>query len=244
MNLKDVAPAESGPRKLPAVGVFHPAKIIFAEAATSSAGNAMVKIQAQLTEEEAEGYILYDNFLTDGSAKGAGFTIPKLQGLGINTDEEISDDELAERLLNLEFFVEVKHEPIKDQDPRTGKYTLPRYEPDAVTGRNAVVRRAVAKRYSLSSSGGQAQTTSAPQGAPPAPGYWQQPSQPAQRGPTSGQMQTQADAFPRPPVQAPPPQPGAAVPPWMQQGAGAPPPPQPVKNDAGATGGKGRGKAK
>ena len=239
MNLKDVAPAESGPRKLPAIGVFHPAKIIFAEAATSAAGNSMVKIQAQLTDEEADGYILYDNFLTDGNSKGAGFTVPKLQGLGIDTNEDISDDELAERLLNLEFFVQVKHEPIKDQDPRTGKYTIPRYEPDPVTGKNTSVKRAVAKTYSLSPTGGAAQTASAPQGAPPAPGNWPQPPQggfapPVQHAPSSGQMQAQADAFPRPPVQAPP---QAAVPPWMQQGAGsAPPPPQqPVKAGRGKT---------
>lgn len=244
MNLKDVAPAESGPRKLPAVGVFHPAKIIFAEATTSAAGNSMVKIQAQLTDEEADGYILYDNFLTDGNSKGAGFTVPKLQGLGIDTDEEISDEELAERLLNLEFFVQVKHEPIKDEDPRTGKYTIPRYEPDPVTGKNTLVKRAVAKGYSLSPNGGQAQAVSAPAGAPPAPQFWQQPAQnqsggsasQAPVGPGTVQMQAQQASFP-----PPPPQPEAAVPPWMQNGANAPtrpPPPAPPKAEAGA----GRGK--
>ena len=211
MNLRDVEPVESGPRKLPAIGKLHPAKIILAEAATSSAGNAMVKIQAQLTEEEAEGYILYDNFLTDGSSKGAGFTIPKLQGLGIDTNEEISDEELAERLLNLEFFVEVKHEPIKDQDARTGKYSIPRYEQDPVTGKNVLAKRAVAKRYSLSANGNQPQTASASQPAqPPAPAWPQPPAPPA-----------------APSVQSGPPN---ATPPWMQPQAGAPsaPPPPPA----------------
>lgn len=246
MNLRDVEPADLSPRKLPPIGL-RPMKIILAEAAESSKGNPMIKVQVQLTSEDDDGYIIYDNFLTT-NVKGAGFTIPKLQGLGINTDEEISDEELAERLLNLEGYVNVKHEPIKDEDPRTGKWTIPRYEPDPVTGKNTLVKRAVAKGYSLSPNGDAAQTSSAPQGAPPAPTNWPQAPQggyapPTQHGPPPGQMQVQADAFPRPPVQAPP-QPGAAVPPWMQQGAGSPPPPQPVKSDTAATGGRGRAKTK
>lgn len=243
MNLRDAEPVDLSPRKLPALGL-RPMKIILAEAAESSKGNPMIKVQVQLTSEEDDGYIIYDNFLTT-NVKGAGFSVTKLRGLGINTDEEIEDVELAERLLNLEGYVDVKHEPIKDEDPRTGKYTIPRYEPDPVTGKNTLVKKAVAKGYSLHPTGGAPQTASAPQGAPPAPASWPQAPQggfapPAQRGPTSRQMQAQADAFPPAPTRAAP---QAAMPPWTQQGGAdappaRPPPPQPVTGGAGGRGKK------
>lgn len=246
MNLRDVEPADLSPRKLPPIGL-RPMKIILAEAAESSKGNSMIKVQVQLTSEEDDGYIIYDNFLT-ANVKGASFAVAKLRGLGINTDEEISDEELAERLLNLEGYVDVKHEPIKDEDPRTGRYTIPRYEPDPVTGKNTLVKRAVAKGYSLSPSGGQAQAASTPAGAPPGPAYWQQSAQNQQggfapptqapAGPGPAQMQAQQASFPSPPAQAAP---QAAVPPWMQNGANAPtrpPPPAPPKAEAGAARGK------
>lgn len=239
MNLRDAEPADLSPRKLPALGL-RPMKIILAEPAESSKGNPMIKVQVQLVSEEDDGYIIYDNFLTT-NVKGAGFSVAKLRGLGIDTDEEISDEELAERLLNLEGYVDVKHEPIKDEDPRTGKYTIPRYEPDPVTGKNTLMKRAVAKNYSLHPTGGTPQASSAPPGAPPAPANWPQAPQggfapPAQSGPAPSQMQAQADAFPPAPAA-----PQTAVPPWMQQGAAAPvrpPPPQPVTGGAGGRGRK------
>ncbi len=227
MNLAKVAPAESGPRKLPSPG-WHPMQVIMAEATESAKGNSMIKVQVLLTAEEDDGYVVYDNFLTDGSAKGAGFSVPKLQGLGIDTNEEIPDEELADRLLQLEGFVKVKHEPIKDEDPRTGKYTIPRYDEDE-KGRRVIAKRAVATGYSLQAPDNAQQVVSAPASAPPAPSQWQQPARPPP---------------PSAPFQAPPVGSPSATPPWMQPNAGAPTPPPapPVKTEAGATGGRGGGR--
>jgi hypothetical protein len=261
MDLRTTKPTEAGSRPLPPLTPKQPAKFIIAEATESSKGNPMIKWQVQLLAEEAEGYTCYGNFLTT-DVKGAGFSKAHLTALapalGINLDQDVLDDaELAERLTGLECFVDLKYEIIKDEDPRTGKFTVPRMEVNAA-GKEVPAKRAVIKAFYSHSTGGQVTAglpvSQAPQqqgGYPPYP--TQQPQQPVaaqqqqfQQPPMQQQYTQQPQNVPQQqfqqPVQPPASQGNAAVPPWMQQQpqqGGAP-----VTSETQATGGKrGRGKA-
>lgn len=134
--------------KLPAQGKWHPAIITSAEAKSSSGGNSMIAVQTTL-EGEAEGYGLFDNFLTDGKTKGGGFGKKKLMGCGVDTSQARPDEEVAAELLGKKVFVKVRHEIVKDEDPPgSKKYTKVRYDTND-KGEQVPVKKAVPLEYSL-----------------------------------------------------------------------------------------------
>lgn len=191
MDLRNTDPADTGSRPLPPATPKQPAKFLLAEATESSKGNPMIKWQVQLMAEEAEGYTCYGNFLTT-DVKGAGFSKAHLvalaPALGLDLDRDTLDDnELADRLIGLECFVDIKYEVIKDQDPRTQKYTVARMETNAA-GKEVPAKRAVIKNFYSHATGGQA-TPSLP--VAPAPQQGGYPVAPPQQPPQYAQPPAQ-----------------------------------------------------
>ena len=160
MNLTNVEPRDLQDfSKVPPAGVWHPARIDGAEAKTSSKGNSMITLQLKLTGEgfEEYGFIFENGIITDSGAKGAGFAVKKLQGLGVDTSQEKPDEEIVSELLGKEVFVKVRHEIMKDKDA-SGNYTVVRYADDGKTP----VKKAVPSEYSLYDPGAQKQEAAPP----------------------------------------------------------------------------------
>lgn len=154
MNLTDVAPRELVDfSKLPPAGVWLPASISGGEAGTAKgSGNPVIRLQLTLNAEGFEGFTIYENgIVTAKEAKGAGFAVKKLIGLGVDTSQEKDDQAIVDDLLGKEVFVKLRHEVVKDEDPPgSGKYTKIRVDEDGKP-----VKRANPQEYSLYDPGSQ-----------------------------------------------------------------------------------------
>lgn len=147
MNLTDVAPRDLMDfSKLPPAGVWLPASISGGEAGTAKSGNPTIKLQFTLAAEGFEGYTIYENgIVTSKGAKGAGFAVKKLVGLGVDTSQEKDDQTIVDELLGKDIFIKLRHEVMKDEDPPgSGKYTKVRRDEDG-----NIVKRANPLEYSL-----------------------------------------------------------------------------------------------
>lgn len=243
MDLRNVAPAEGF--KLPTFLGRQPIKFIKAEAKESSKNNPMISWQIMLMNEDANGAICFGNWLTT-DVKGAGFSRKQMEvilpmlGYDINNDTP-SDEEIADKLLDLEAFADFKTEPIKDQDDK-GRYSVTRKEWDDAAGKEVVVRRLVLKNFYGHDAGGQQANPNpamnvgqAPNAAPQ--GYGAPPPAATPPAPVTHYQQQGAPAAP--PQQAQ----GGAVPPWLanqqQAQGGQPPPAAPVTRETQATRGRG-----
>lgn len=169
MNLTDVAPRDLQDfSKVPPAGVWLPASISGGEATTAKSGNPVIKLQFTLTAEGFEGFTIYENgIVTSREAKGAGFAVKKLIGLGVDTSQEKDDQAIVDDLLGKDVFIKLRHEVMKDEDPPgSGKYTKVRLDDDGKP-----VKRATPQEYSLYDPGSQKETKSeekAPKEAAPA----------------------------------------------------------------------------
>lgn len=131
----------------PPAGTYK-ARITAAEAKASSAGNAMIAISGEIVEPaEHAGATFFDNILTDGEAKGAGFGKKKLRGLGfdVDSDVEIPDEEIAQKVTGIELFIEFGHKQRMAKDPATDQYTVPVTE--FVGGKEVKVMQLEVKNY-------------------------------------------------------------------------------------------------
>lgn len=178
------------------------ARITSAEATTSqSSGTAMIKMSGEITEpEQYAGATFFDNILTDGEAKGAGFGKKKLRGLGQDVDTEgyeKPDEQIAQEILGVETYAEFGNEQIYDKNPATDKYDKPRW--DVVNGKQIPVMKLVVKNYLGS-------VNTAP--ATPPAAFW-------------GAALAQPAAATAKPAEAPKPATAAAVPPWKKAQAAA-----------------------
>lgn len=116
--------------------------------AAQASGTSMIKISGEVIEpDEHAGATFFDNILTDGAAKGAGFGKKKLRGLGIDvdTDAETPDEEIAAKILGVETYITFDHEPMMSKNQATGKYDVPRT--NVVDGRQVQVMKLVVKEY-------------------------------------------------------------------------------------------------
>lgn len=153
MNLTDVAPRDLQDfSKVPPAGVWLPASISGGESTTAKSGNPVIKLQFTLTAEGYEGFTIYENgIVTAREAKGAGFAVKKLIGLGVDTSQEKDDQEIVDDLLGKDIFIKLRHEVMKDEDPPgSGKYTKVRLDDDGKP-----VKRATPQEYSLHDPGSQ-----------------------------------------------------------------------------------------
>lgn len=175
----------------PPIGTYK-SRITSAEAKPSNAGNAMIKISGEVIEpEEYAGAVFFDNILTDGEAKGAGFGKKKLRGFGYDVDTEgfeKPDEEIATEITGVELYIEFGHKQRMAKNPATEKYDIPMF--DTVNGKQVPVMQLEVKNYL-----GSVNTAPATQ-APAAPATT--PAQPAQAATPATQ-----------------PAPDKAVPPWQ-----------------------------
>jgi hypothetical protein len=165
---------------VPPIGRYK-AKITAAEGtvtgnSSKTPGAPMIKITGEIREPiEYASAQFYDNFLTDEriSARGAGIAKKKLRGLGVNVDSEVevSDQQIVAHLLGLECWVDLDHEQIKDKNPATEEYDQPRFNME--NGQRVPAMKLVAKGYYSSNVGVQ----TAPQGQQHAPQGFPQPPQ-------------------------------------------------------------------
>ena len=166
MNLTEVAPRDLQDfSKVPPAGVWLPASISGGEATTAKSGNPVIKLQLTLNAEGFEGYTIYENgIVTSKDAKGAGFAVKKLIGLGVDTSQEKDDQTIVDDLLGKEVFVKLRHEVMKDEDPPgSGKYTKTRLDDDGKP-----VKRANPQEYSLYDPGSQKEEKAPAKEAAPA----------------------------------------------------------------------------
>jgi hypothetical protein len=164
----------------------------------------MLKVSGELLTKGFEGSLFFDNIITEGGAPGASFGKRKLRGLIgelVDSPQGLDDDKIAEMLLGKHFFVDFIHEPWMDIDEGTGKYTKPRYEIDARTGKQVQVQKNIAQRYYAHAVGGV--SAPAPQVAAPA-----QHRLPIVDTPAPGAVQAPAT----PPTNGS----NSATPPWVQ----------------------------
>lgn len=215
MNLKDVeetsglGPAPKGRYK----GTF-----TAAEAKTAKSGADMLALTGEITEGNNAGGIWFDNLITDGSKKGAGFAKSKLRGLGINVELAQDDAQVAQQLLGRTFFVDLDLEPIMTQGP-SGKYDVPKTYTDAQGVAHPSMRN-IAKAYYVA---GPVATVAAPQAQiAPAPAAPAAPAAPVAQGQVPPQFAQQGwGNYGAPPQGFNGNAPQYANPTW-----GAPPPPE------------------
>jgi hypothetical protein len=140
------------------------ARITSAEAKASNSGNAMIAIVGELLEPEQHvGAPFFDNILTDGEAKGAGFGKKKLRGLGFDVDTEgfeMPDEEIAQKITGIELYVEFGNKQRMGKNPSTGVYDIPMT--DTVNGKEVKVMQLEVKNYLGALNTAPASTVTAP----------------------------------------------------------------------------------
>jgi hypothetical protein len=102
----------------------YPLRIVKAEGQYSKAGAPMLHVQAQIEVEEFSNVIVFDYMITARGAKGAGFGVKKLKGLGINTETEVPVplSQIANSLLGKLVWADLTTKPRMGKDAN-GDYT-------------------------------------------------------------------------------------------------------------------------
>lgn len=94
-----------------------------------SSGNPKIALTGEIIEpEQYAGATFFDTIITDGTAKGAGFSKKKLRGLGIaeaDSDADVPDEQIAVQLTGVETWAELDNDPRMKENPATGKYDVP-----------------------------------------------------------------------------------------------------------------------
>lgn len=176
-------------------------RITSAEAEASKAGNAMIKISGEILEpEQYAGATFFDNILTDGEAKGAGFGKKKLRGLGYDVDSEVEipDETICQQITGVETYIDFGNKQRMAKNPATDKYDVPVFE--TVNGKQVPVMQLEVRAYLGSVNTAPAATT------PAAPSTETAPA-PATVAPTT----TTTPVTPA----ATQPAPDKAIPPWQ-----------------------------
>lgn len=166
------------------------ATITATESGHSKKGETQIKVTAELAEGPGKGESADKYLGTDGTTRYGSMSKANLRGLGlpVDSDAEISDDQICQRLLGQKVYVEIDHEQLMEKDEK-GEYTKPSFVFDARTGQNAPRLRWVIKGFQQVNTG--AQIAHAPQAQAQAPqgqyaqapqGYPQVPAQGAPAG--------------------------------------------------------------
>lgn len=152
----------------------YPAIITAAEPTSSNkTGADMIEISAEIAEGQYKGFGFKDYLITDGAAKGASIAKKKLRDLGINevdTDAEIDDEVICQRLTGKHAFVLGKNEQQFTKDDK-GDYTKPAFNVDPNTGKQVKAMKFVVDGWSGLAT---ATTAHAPQQGFAAPAQAQQ----------------------------------------------------------------------
>lgn len=193
---------ESMPCPPPAV---YKSRITSAEAKTAQkSGTAMIAISGEILEpEQYANTTFFDNILTDGEAKGAGFGKKKLRGLGFDVDTEgfeMPDEEICQKIVGIDTYIDFGNKPRMSKNQATGEYDIPVLE--TVNGKQVAVMQLEVRDYlgSMNTAPATEATT------PAAPSQPAPPAEPAQ-----------AVAQPQPAAA----QQKTAVPPWQKAKANA-----------------------
>jgi hypothetical protein len=166
----------------PPIGTYK-TRLTSVEAKASSSGNAMLSISGEIIEpEEYAGATFFDNILTDGEAKGAGFGKKKLRGLGQDVDGDVEkpDEVIAQELTGIETYIEFGHKARMSKNPSTGKYDVPVL--DVQNGKQVPVMQLEVKNYLGAVNTAPATAPAAatePAATQPAPAAAAQPAAPA-----------------------------------------------------------------
>lgn len=167
-------------------------RITSAEAESSAAGNAMIRVSGELLEPEQHvGTPWFDNILTDGEAKGAGFGKKKLRELGFDVDTEgyeIADEEIAQKITGIELYIDFGNKQRMAKDPATDKYTVPVF--DTVNGKQVPVMQLEVKHYLGAMNTAPAVAPTAPAEAPATAPVAAQPTPAAQPAPAAAKAAT------------------------------------------------------
>lgn len=111
----------------PPAGVWFAAEITAAEAGATgpkakTPGVPQLKLTLEGREGDYDGVTMFDNLITDGTAKGAGMAKPRLRalcamiGVDIESDVEVSDEEIAAKLTGMTVRVLGGHKPRQRQN--------------------------------------------------------------------------------------------------------------------------------
>lgn len=145
-------------------------RINAAEPGTAKSGNPKIALSGEVIEPaEHAGAIFFDNIVTDGATKGAGFSKAKLIGLGIKeaeSDADVADEVIATQLTGVETWAEMDNQPRFKLNPATNEYDLPVTE--VVDGKQVQVMNLTVSKY-LGSFDGTPAASTAPAKAETAP---------------------------------------------------------------------------
>lgn len=161
----------------------YPGQITVAEAGFSKKGESHIVVTVELKDGPGKGETNMKWIGTDGTTKYGAAGKSFLRGLGVNVDSdaEVSDEQLCQQLLGQNIYVEIDHEAQMEKD-ENGEYNKPRVYFDPRTGQSIPLMRWTIKGFQTVNTGQQAQGYSAPQAQAPqqaAPAQ-QYPAQPAQ----------------------------------------------------------------
>lgn len=137
----------------PPAGVWFAAEITAAEAGVTgpkakTPGVPQLKLTVEGREGDYDGVVMFDNLITDGTAKGAGMAKAKLRalcamiGVDIDSDVEVADEDIATKLTGMTVRVLGGHKPRQRQNGD-------KYEDieEIVGGKRIKVMQLVAKEY-------------------------------------------------------------------------------------------------
>ncbi len=97
-------------------------RILEASAGEAKSGATMIKVQGAIEGGDYEGVVFFDNLITDPENKGIAFAKSRLRGLGVDVDseEDLTDEQIAEELTGKLVFADLKTEPRKALDDNGG----------------------------------------------------------------------------------------------------------------------------
>lgn len=103
-------------------------KIVAAETQISAKGSPMIKLSVEIREGDHAGKSCFDYMITDDSFKGAGMAKIKLRGLGVDVDNEQTDEAVCGQLLGREVMADL------DVEQAQTKEKQPKFQIHPVTG--------------------------------------------------------------------------------------------------------------
>lgn len=151
----------------------YPATITLSEATLSKKGNTQIHITGTIDAPATARGATFDDYLqTDGAVRGIQQSKQKFRQLGIkeiDSDMEIDDNMIAQKLLGMRVLVQVSNEPQMAKPD----FKVPQTTVDPKTGATVVIQKLRVEGYSLQGLNVPAQPAAQPQ--------FQQPQMPQQQ---------------------------------------------------------------
>jgi hypothetical protein len=130
----------------------YPATLTLSEATISKSGNTQIHIQGTIDgPPSARGSLFDDYLITDGGARGVSQAKQRFRQLGIkeiDSDADVDDNVIAQKLFGLRVMVQVTNEPQMTKGP-SGAYDQPKTEVDPRSGQTITIQKLRVASYSL-----------------------------------------------------------------------------------------------